>query len=66
MAKLSQIEVYNSIFKNDMICISEKYFDSSILVDDKRIQSDCYSLIRADHSNNTKRSGVYYKESLSI
>ena len=49
-----------------MICTSEKYFDSSILVDDKRIQSDSYSLIRVDHSNNTKRSGVYYEESLSI
>ena len=55
MAKLPQIEAYNSIYKYDMIYISKKYFDTSISVDDKKNQLDGYNLSRADHSNNTKR-----------
>ena len=51
-----------------MICISETYLDSSISVDDKRIQLDGYNLIRADHPNKIKKGGVciYYKEPLCI
>ena len=36
--ELSQIEVYNSIYKYGMICISETYFDSCISAEDKRSQ----------------------------
>ena len=66
MANLSQIEAYNSIYKYAIIWISETYFDSSILVDDKRIQLDGYNLFRVDHPNKTKTDCVciYCKESL--
>ena len=51
-----------------MRCISGTCFDSSILVDDKRIELDGYNLIKANHTNNTRTGGVciYYKEFLVI
>ena len=51
-----------------MICISETYFYSSELVDDKGIKLDRHNLTRVDHPNNTIRGGVciYCKESSSI
>ena len=33
MSKISQIEAYNLLYNYDFICISETYFDSSILKD---------------------------------
>ena len=61
-SKVSQIEAYNSLYNHDFICISETYFDSSVL------DGDGYNLIRADHPSNAKRGGVciYYKESLGV
>ena len=68
LSKITQLEAYNSLYKHDFICISETYFDSSILEGDSIFQLDGYKVIRADHPSNTKRGGVriYYKESLSV
>ena len=68
LSKITQLEAYNSLHKCDFICISETYFDSSILEGDSSFQLDGYKVIRADHPSNTKRGGVciYYKESLSV
>ena len=68
LSKITQLEAYNSLYKHDFICISEMYFDSSILEGDSSFQLDGYKVIRADHPSNTKRGGVciYYKESLSV
>ena len=68
MCKISQIEAYNSLCNYDFICISETYFDSSILEGDRNFQLNAYHLIRADHPSNTKRGGVciYHKESLGV
>ena len=68
MCKISQIEAYNSLYNYDFICISETYFDSSILEGDRNFQLNGYHLIRADHPSNTKRGGVciYHKESLGV
>ena len=67
-SKITQLEAYNCLYKHDFICISETYFDSSILEGDSSFQLDGYKVIRADHPSNTKRGGVYiyYKESLSV
>ena len=54
LTKWSEIEAYNSIYKYDMICISEIYFDFSIPAEDKIIQLDGYNSVRADHPCNTK------------
>ena len=66
--ELSQIEVYNSIYKYGMICISEIYFDSCISTKTKEVNLNYCNLIREHHLSNTKRDGVfiYYKESLRI
>ena len=67
MCKISQMEAYNSLYNYNFICISETYFDSSIL-GDRNFQLNGYHLIRADHPTNTKREGVciYHKESLGV
>ena len=61
--KTSQTEPCNSLYDYDLISISEKYFDSSVLCD-RSFQLHGYSLIRADDPSNTKWGGVfnYYKE----
>ena len=68
MTKISQIEAYNSFFNHDFVCISEKYFDSSVLEGDRSFQLNGNNLLSADHPSNTKRGGVclYYKESLYV
>ena len=45
-----------------------KHIDSSVLVDDDKLQIPGYSSVRADHPSNTKRGGVliYYKYFLPI
>ena len=52
----------------DIICLSETFLDSPKPIDDNRLSIPGYSIMRADHPNNTKRSGVclYYKENLPI
>ena len=54
VTKLSEIEAYFSIYKYDMICISEIYFDYSIPAEEKIIQLDGYNSIRTDHPSNMK------------
>ena len=68
MLKLYSIAAYNSINKNDFICISETYLDSSVQSGDTDISINGYNLIHADHPSNTKRGGVciYYRESLAV
>ena len=56
MCKISQTETYSSLYNYDFICISETYFNSSILEED--FQLNGYQLIRADHTSNTNRGGV--------
>ena len=67
LAKITQLDAYNFLYKHDFICISEMYLDSSIL-GDSSFQLDGYKVIRANHPSNTERGGVciYYKESLSV
>ena len=65
-SKLTQLKAYISIYKHDFICLSEIYLDSSIL--DGLLEIDGYDLIRSDHPNDIKRSGVCinYKEQLPV
>ena len=60
-SKITQLEAC----KHDFVCISETYFDSSVLEGDSSFQLDQYKVIRADHP---KRGSVciYYKELLSV
>ena len=68
LSKISQIEAYNSLCSHDFICISETYFDSTILEGDQSFHLNGYNLRRADHPNITKQggAGIYHKESLGV
>ena len=66
--KLSSLQAYNSVYKHDVICLSETYLDNSVLSDESDLNFPGYKLVRADYPGNVKRGGVciYFKESLSI
>ena len=65
--KLTSSQGYNALCKYDFICISGTYVDNPLEAENN-ISIPGYSLTRADHPSNTKRSGVYiyYKESLAV
>ena len=56
--KLSLLRAYIAVHKFDVICLSETYLDSSILLDDNYLQIPGYNLYREDHPLNVKRRGV--------
>ena len=66
--KISLLAAYNSVYRYDIICISESFLDSTISDDDNILHMEGYDLIRADHPNNIKRGGVclYFKKSLAL
>ena len=66
--KLSSLEVYNSVYKHDVIRLSETYLDNSVPSDESDLNFPGYKLVRADYPGNVKRGGacIYFKESLSI
>ena len=66
--KLSSLQVYNSVYKHDVICLSETYLDNSVLSDESDLDFPGSKLVRNDYPGNVKRGGVYiyFKDSLSI
>ena len=62
--KLSLLRAYVSVYKFDIICLSETYLDSSI--DDGSLEISGYYLLRSDHPSKKKRGGIciYYKNFL--
>lgn len=74
LAKIFQIEAFNSLFNYDFLWILEVLkhqsydSDSSVLEGGISFQLNDYNLVRADHRRNIKREGVciYHKESLSV
>ena len=66
--KVSLLKTYITIYKYDVICLSEWYLDSSIPSDDNNLEIPGYDLIRADHPINSKQGGVcvYYRNSLPL
>ena len=57
-AKMLLLKACNTIYKYDVICLSEIYLDSSIPSDYVSLDLEGYNLVCADHPNNVKRSGV--------
>ena len=66
--KMPLLEAFIKTHNFDIICLSETFLDSSIDINDTRININGYSLLRADHPSNTKRGGVcmYYRNYLPI
>ena len=46
--------------KIDIICLSEKYFDSTFPLNDERLYTTGYLTIRTDHPRNTKEKAFAY------
>ena len=68
LTKIPHLEAYTAIYKYDLICLCETFFDSSVTEEDKNIQLNGYNLIRVDYPSNTKRGGVciLFKETLAV
>ena len=66
--KLHLLQAFNSVYKYDIICISETFLDSSYSNDDQNLSIDGYNIIRADYPGNIKRGGVciFHKDTLPI
>ena len=65
--KMSLLQVYNTINRFDIICLSETYLGNSYHTDDDQLTFPGYNLIRADNSNNIKRGVcIYHQDSLSV
>ena len=66
--KLSLLKSYLSTDKFDVICLPEPYLDSDISHEGVNLEIISYTLIRADHSSNTKRGGtcIIYRYSLAF
>ena len=66
--KISLLQAYITQHNYDIICLTEKFLNSSILSDDNRITIDGYNLIRSDHPSDSKTGGVciYYKEHIPL
>ena len=65
-AKFSLLSTQISVYKFDIICLSETYLNSKIPSDDENLEIPGYNLVGEDHPSNSKRDGVfvYYKSSL--
>ena len=66
--KVSHLQAFNLVHKFDIICVSKAHLDSSISKDVNVISTEGYSIIQADHPNNTKGAGVciYYNKGISV
>ena len=66
--QLSSLKLFIAVHKFDVICLLETYIDSSIAADDKYLEISGYSLVRSDHTSNSKPRGVclYYKHFFAI
>ena len=62
--RVSLIEAYNSVYKNDLIGIVETHLDNT--VNDGRLTLDGYTFSKSNHPQNIERGGVglYVKDSL--
>ena len=61
-------EVFTNVNNIGIICLSKTFLDSTIPFNDGTLYVKWHSIIRADHSSNTKRVGVclYYEKFLPL
>ena len=65
-SKIQSLKTYNSIHKFDIICLSESYINTGILLNDNNLQIPGHNFVSINHPSYTKHGGVclYYKCSL--
>ena len=61
------LEVFSTVNKFDIICLTESFLDSSFLKGNENLKTNGYRMVRANLPNNLKKGGVYayIRESLS-
>ena len=57
-AKLHSLQAFISVYKYDIICLSETFLDSSYSNDDRNLIIENYNMTRADYPGDVKRGGV--------
>ena len=64
--KLSSLQAFNSVYKHDVIRLSETYHDNSVSSGESDLDFPDFKMALADYPVNVKRGGVciYSKESL--
>ena len=62
-AELSLLKAYITICSFNLLCLSAKYFESSVACNDINLALPGYPHVRSEHQLNCKRGGVcnYYK-----
>ena len=66
--KINLLKAYLTIYKTDIVCLSETCLDSSFSEYDKNLAIQGYNLVRCDDPTSSKREGVsiYYKDSVPL
>ena len=66
--KVFLIDAFITTHNFDIICLSETFLDAAVPQLDENIMINNYSLLRANHSSNSKRGGVclYFKGHLPL
>ena len=59
-AKVFLLKVYITVYKFDVVCLSETYPITSITSDDGNLEILGFNLIRFDDPSNSKRGGVIW------
>ena len=57
--KFSSLLAQNSVYKHDVICLSDTYPDNSVLSDEIDLSFLGYKLVRADYLGNVQRRSIY-------
>ena len=62
------LAAYNSVYRYDIICISESFLNSTIIDGEDILHMEGYNLFREDHPDSMKRGRVclYFKKSLAL
>ena len=59
--EVSLMSAYISVYKFDIICLSESYLNSETSPDDDNLEISSYNIFRNDHPSNTRRGEVIIK-----
>ena len=66
--KLLSLQACNSVYKHDVVCLSETYLNSSVLSDESHLDFLGYKMVRTEYTGNVKREGacIYFEEPLHL
>ena len=67
-AEVFLLKAYIAVYQFDIVCISERYLDSNITIDDGNLEIFGYILMQSHHPSNSESGGacMYYKSDLPL